>query len=111
MCAQQSLVIKLFLAAMKHYITHNPPARTEDIHGVSQPMPVFCFEVAGSHWNRIPGKRCHPARTGIKNILKNDNIEIIIIIVNVPIAVKLTTVLLPSLTLVSVFYILNKKSQ
>lgn len=44
MCAQQSLVIKLFLAAMKHYITHNPPARTEDIHGVSQPMPVFCSQ-------------------------------------------------------------------
>lgn len=71
MFAHQSVIINNFLAPLKYYITHNPPARTEDIiHGVSQPMPVFCFEVTGSQRNRIPEKQCHPARTGIKNILK-----------------------------------------
>lgn len=71
MYAHSTFIIKIFLVAIRHYITHNPPARRGDIiHGGSQPKPVFCFEVAGSQRSRIPRKRCRPARTGIRDVFK-----------------------------------------
>lgn len=95
----------------RHYITHNPPARTGGVHGVDQPMPASRSQDLGGTgvWqnNVVPlGQVSECFSNGL-----NDCVEIVVFFFflnqTAHRKVMLTTVVLLSLTRLSIYDILN----